>query len=513
MEADEADRSESPGAGETSDDMVETLSTAEKKALLALDERDGQASPAQIMEDTGLEQVKVMNASSWLESKGLAQMHEELESSYQVTEEGQRFLEQGLPEVQVLQLVLEGVDSFSQLRERREDLDIAIGWLMRKQWCTIEKQDGDKVLTPTGKGKKAVKKEQPELMVLRQVQQGETPDDEQMARGLVQRNALTEKESIVRTVMLTEKGKNIVAHGLEMREEIAQLTPEHIQRGAWKDMSFRRYDVKSFAPKLHPGKRHPLSRLIERVRRIFVEMGFQEIAGGYVEPCFWDMDILFIPQDHPARDMQDTFYCSSPTELPVDEKLLEIIKEVHETGGDTGSTGWQYDFDAREARRVVLRTHTTVNTIRYLAEHPEPPAKVFSIGKVFRRETIDSTHLPEFYQIEGIVHEQGANFRQLIGLLTEFYRKLGFDNIRLRPAYYPYTEPSMDVEVKWHGHWMELGGSGIFRPEVTQPLGIEEPVLAWGLGLERIAMEFYELTDIRQLYLSDIEWLRTATVL
>ncbi|MGC9307358.1 MAG: phenylalanine--tRNA ligase subunit alpha, partial [Thermoplasmatota archaeon] len=301
--------------------------------------------------------------------------------------------------------------------------------------------------------------------------------------------------------------------GLEITEEIAQLTPELIQSGAWRDRSFRRYDVQSFAPAVHPGKRHPLSRLIERVRRIFVEMGFQEIEGGYVEPCFWDMDVLFIPQDHPARDMQDTYYCSTPAELPIDEELLTVIKEVHETGGETGSRGWQYDFDDKQARRVVLRTHTTVNTIRYLAEHPEPPAKVFSIGKVFRRETIDSTHLPEFYQIEGIVHEKDAHFRQLIGLLTEFYRKLGFENIRLRPAYYPYTEPSMDVEVKWHGQWMELGGSGIFRPEVTEPLGVTEPVLAWGLGLERIAMELYRLSDIRQLYLSDIEWLRTAPVL
>ncbi len=495
------------------DDLVETLSTAEKKVLLALDERDGRASPDELMEATGLEQVKVMNASSWLQSKGLAAMEEDLESSYQVTGEGQRFLEEDLPEVQVLRLVMDGTNRFSVLRERRDDLDIAIGWLMRKQWCTIDKSEGEKSLVPTDTGKKAVGEEQPEVTVLRQIANGETPDDPDMAETLVQRNALTENEEITRTVILSGEGREVVKQGLEIREEIAQLSPEHIQSGAWKDAAFRRYDVKSFAPARHPGKRHPLSRLIERVRRIFVEMGFQEIMGGYVEPCFWDMDVLFIPQDHPARDMQDTFYCSRPAELPIDDELLENIKAVHETGGDTGSTGWQYDFDSEQARRVVLRTHTTVNTIRYLAEHPEPPAKVFSIGRVFRRETIDSTHLPEFYQIEGIVHEEQANFRQLIGLLTEFYHKLGFDNIRLRPAYYPYTEPSMDVEVRWHDRWMELGGSGIFRPEVTEPLGIREPVLAWGLGLERIAMELYGLHDIRQLYLSDIEWLRSAPML
>ncbi|MFO8133675.1 MAG: phenylalanine--tRNA ligase subunit alpha [Thermoplasmatota archaeon] len=495
------------------DDLVETLSTAEKKVLLALDERGGRASPDELMEATDLEQVKVMNASSWLQSKGLAAMEEDLESSYQVTGEGQRFLQEGLPEVQVLELVMDGTHRFSELRKQRDDLDIAIGWLMRKGWCTIDKKEGDRVLTPTEKGEKAVEGEQPEVMVLRRIAKGEAPGDPDMAETLVQRNALSENEEITRTVILSDTGKDVVKQGLEISEEIAQLTPEHIQSGSWRERSFRRYDVTSFAPVVHPGKRHPLSRLIERVRRIFVEMGFQEITGGYVEPCFWDMDVLFIPQDHPARDMQDTFYCSNPDTLPIDDELLEIVKMVHETGGDTGSTGWQYDFDSEQARRVVLRTHTTVNTIRYLAEHPEPPAKVFSIGRVFRRETIDSTHLPEFYQIEGIVHEEQANFRQLIGLLTEFYKKLGFDDIRLRPAYYPYTEPSMDVEVRWHGRWMELGGSGIFRPEVTEPLGVTEPVLAWGLGLERIAMELYGLHDIRQLYLSDIEWLRNAPML
>jgi len=508
MEADKSDTQ-----GDTHDDLVETLSVAEKKILLALDKHDGAASPDELMEATGLEQVRVMNASSWLESKGLAEMEEDLESSYELTDEGERFLEQGLPEVQVMELVINGTDSFGELHERRDDLDIAIGWLMRKQWCTIDKSDGDKTLIPTDKGKNAAAVEHPEIVTLRQIANGEAPDDQDMAETLVQRNALSEQETITRTVMLTDRGKNIAARGFEISEEIAQLSPEHIQSRAWENKTFRKYDVTSFAPALHPGKRHPLSRLIERIRHIFVEMGFKEIEGGYVEPCFWDMDVLFIPQDHPARDMQDTFYCRSPAELSVDEKLLETIKDVHETGGDTGSTGWQYMFDERQARRVVLRTHTTVNTIRYLAGHPEPPAKVFSIGRVFRRETIDSTHLPEFYQIEGIVHERDASFRQLIGLLKEFYRKLGFDNIRLRPAYYPYTEPSMDVEVRWHDRWMELGGSGIFRPEVTEPFGIHEPVLAWGLGLERIAMELYGLDDIRQLYLSDLEWLRGAPLL
>jgi len=179
----------------------------------------------------------------------------------------------------------------------------------------------------------------------------------------------------------------------------------------------------------------------------------------------------------------------------------------------TSSTGWNYNFSKDEGRRALLRTHTTVNTIRYLYNNPEPPSKIFSIGQVFRKENIDSTHLPEFYQIEGIVHEEGANFRQLIGILKEFYKRMGFEQIRFRPAYFPYTEPSMEVDVLWNNEWMELGGSGIFRPEVTEPIGIKSPVLAWGLGLERLAMLRFGLADIRELYISDMDWLRKQSLI
>ncbi len=242
-------------------------------------------------------------------------------------------------------------------------------------------------------------------------------------------------------------------------------------------------------------------------------MGFEEIEGDYVESCFWNMDVLFIPQDHPARDMQDTLYCKKPKKMEIDRDLLRVIKEIHENGGNTSSRGWGYRFSEEEAKKVLLRTHTTVNTIRYLYKNPEPPAKVFSIGKVFRRENLDATHLPEFYQIEGIVHEEGANFRQLIGILKEFYRRIGFEKIRFRPAYFPYTEPSMEMEVFWKGKWMELGGSGIFRPEVTLPAGVKNPVLAWGLSLERLAMLKLDLDDIRILYENDLKWLNEVPLL
>ena len=194
-------------------------------------------------------------------------------------------------------------------------------------------------------------------------------------------------------------------------------------------------------------------------------------------------------------------------------QLLKEIARVHENGGTTGSTGWGYTFSKTEGERALLRTHTTVNTIRYLYNHPKPPCKVFSLERVFRKENIDTTHLPEFYQIEGIIYEENANFRQLIGILKEFYRRMGFEKIRFRPGYFPYTEPSMEVEVFWNGKWMELGGSGIFRPEVTEPIGVKNPVLAWGLGLETACHAPLWSFDIRSLYISDLEWLRKTPLI
>jgi phenylalanyl-tRNA synthetase alpha chain len=161
----------------------------------------------------------------------------------------------------------------------------------------------------------------------------------------------------------------------------------------------------------------------------------------------------------------------------------------------------------------VLRTHTTSVTIKHLADHPEPPVKAFCIDRAYRRETIDPTHTPEFEQLEGVVMDKDMSFADLLGLLAEFYHRMGFEEIRFRPGYFPYTEPSVEPEVYVEGlGWVELGGAGVFRKEVTEPFGIKEPVLAWGLGVSRLAMLKLGLKDLRLLYQSDIDWLRKGEV-
>jgi phenylalanyl-tRNA synthetase alpha chain len=210
------------------------------------------------------------------------------------------------------------------------------------------------------------------------------------------------------------------------------------------------------------------------------------------------------------RFLSKTALATPPAGKPGAKDTILVVVQL--TGGKTGSKGGGGSWSDDESKRALLRTHTTVTTIRYLSENPKPPSKVFGIGKVFRKEAIDATHLPEFHQVEGIVVEEGANFRMLQGVLGEFYKRMGFPQIKFRPSYYPYTEPSLDVAAKWGDRWLELGGAGIFRPEVTEPLGVPCPGLALGPGLERLAMLTFKLTDIRQLYISDVDWLRKAPI-
>ena len=338
--------------------------------------------------------------------------------------------------------------------------------------------------------------------------------DEDMVSHFSSRSDLLEFEEITsRTWRLTKSGSSVERSALIEGQVIGELTPEMLQTESWKGMEFKSFDVQAPAPIPMGGRRHPMQSLIERIRSVFLEMGFSEIDGNYVQSAGWNMDSLFIPQSHPARTMQDTFYLDQPSKVEVEDSYLDLWARVHEHGHDTGSRGWGGKFDRQEAQKPLLRTHTTVNTVRHIADNPSKPSRVFGIGRVFRQETIDRTHMPEFHQIEGIIHEPDANLPMLISTLKTFYAKMGYPDVRVRPAYFPYTEPSAEVDILWKGEWLELGGSGIFRPEVTEPLGTEWPVCAWGMGLERLAMLILGLDDIRQLYQPDLERLRKMPLL
>ena len=327
---------------------------------------------------------------------------------------------------------------------------------------------------------------------------------------------IIEEKSVV--VRLTDLGLKIAGSDLGA-EMIEALTPKMLKGSGWKGKKFRRYDLNAPVPRVYGGKRHFVNQATDYAKSIWLEMGFKEMSGNMVESGFWVFDSLFTAQDHPVREMQDTFYLKGLRSKEVAGRrsqvagVLESVKKAHE-GGVDGSKGWQYKWDEEEAKRVLLRPHTTSLSARKLMEigkSGEFPAKYFSVGKCFRNETVDWSHGFEFNQTEGIVVDENATFRQLIGYLTQFFNKMGFEKLRIRPAYFAYTEPSLEMDF-FHPvkkKWVELGAAGMFRPEVTIPMfGRHIPVLAWGPGFDRIIMEFFEINDLREMYRNDISKLR-----
>jgi phenylalanyl-tRNA synthetase alpha chain len=306
-------------------------------------------------------------------------------------------------------------------------------------------------------------------------------------------------------ISLTDAGKALLPAIENEKAQERRLTSELITSGKWKDVEFSALDVEAPAPLVFPGRRHPLVDIIEEVKEIFVGLGFSEIDGPMVQSGFWNFDALFTPQDHPAREMQDTFYVSGQRQpVPATNDQTKKVSVVHKTGWG----GWSRE----EAERIVLRTHTTPVTLQHLAKLQPESARFFSVGRVFRNEKVSYKHLVEFHQVEGVATAPGASLRDIMGLQKEFYTKMGIKKIKFWPTFFPYTEPSLQSMVynEKLGKWVELFGMGIFRPEVTKPLGIKNPVLAWGGGLERIAMLRFGLDDVRELYGNRLAWLRSV---
>ncbi len=396
--------------------------------------------------------------------------------TYILTEEGRRYLKKGLPEKNLIELLETGSVKINEARKSVEGFHIALQWAKKNGWVKI-----------SGEGIILIRKPPsiPEQMALEKISRGEQVS-ENLVSVLLQRKLI---ERAREEAVFTEK-------------EISSLTPDILKTKAWKDIRIKPYNVEVSGKRIYPGKMHILGAYMRKIRNIFLDLGFQEAEGPLIESGFWNFDALYQPQDHPARDLADTFYMKKPSSARLPGRgTVNEVKEAHEHGGITGSVGWRYEWSEAVAKQPILRTHTTAVSARMLKQI-EPPAKVFCIGRVFRNETIDYKHLPEFTQIEGIVADENVGFRDLLGYLKEFYLRMGFKKIRFRPSYFPYTEMSVEPEVYFEerGEWLEMGGSGIFRPEVTKPLGIDCPVLAWGLGLERLIMLNLGLNDIRNFY-------------
>ena len=278
----------------------------------------------------------------------------------------------------------------------------------------------------------------------------------------------------------------------------------------WSELSFKQVNLKAMGAPVSGGNFHPLLKVRAEFRRILMEMGFVEMpTNKWVESSFWNFDALFQPQSHPARDAHDTFFMKSPAfASSVPEEYYNLVKQTHESGG-FGSIGYGCVFKKEEAMKNLLRTHTTAISAQmlYRLAHQEggfTPQKYFSIDRVFRNEAMDATHLCEFHQVEGLVSDYDLTLGNLIGIIKTFFEKIGITQLRFKPAYNPYTEPSMEI-FGFHPDlkkWTEIGNSGMFRPEMLRPMGLPENVrvIAWGLSLERPTMIKYRIENIRDLF-------------
>jgi phenylalanyl-tRNA synthetase alpha chain len=314
--------------------------------------------------------------------------------------------------------------------------------------------------------------------------------------------------------------RDVLAAALEAAgitgDEIGTLTAEMLSGGTWKGKTFRSYNVRIPPTRLNVGRTNPYAKFLEDVKDKLASLGFEEFDGPLTETEFWNSDALFMPQFHSARDIHDVYHIAEPSNpngfakaRAIEEPWLSNVAAAHENGGNTGSRGWNYAFDREFTKRLILRSQGTVLSAKQLPQ-AKIPGKYFGIVRCFRYDRVDATHLSDFYQTEGIVLGEEVNLRTLLGFLEMFALEVaGAKEVKYVPGYFPFTEPSVEVHIK---HpilgWFELGGSGIFRPEVTTSLGVNVPVAAWGLGIDRMALMALGINDLRELFSYDIENVR-----
>ena len=459
--------------------MSQVFHDIEKKIIISLQENPTQ-TPEMLGDSTKLSADQIRRGIEWLKLKDLAIVNESKTSVFSLGKNGVESLHKGLPERRLLDLLKNGSRNLSDLqKELGSVFGPAIGLSKKNNWVTAS---SDKILP------KNSPLELPGEKSLKQIGAGNVNEKH------VDKNDLS---------VLLKRPDFIIENVIKSKEisltDTAKLITISESSGA--------IDVEAKVPEIFVARTHPLKDTIDEICEIFVTLGFSEIIGNMTQSSFWNFDALFTPQDHPARELQDTFYLDGV--LTKKTGTAEQIRNVSKSH----KKNWRYHWDINEARKMVLRTHTTCVTIKHLAENKPDEARVFSLGRVFRNEKVSYKHLVEFNQIEGIVVGKDATLRNLMGIQQEFYKRIGITKIKFWPTFFPYTEPSLQTMVynERLGKWVELFGMGIFRPEVTKPLGITKPVLAWGGGIERIAMLKYGLDDVREFYNNNLNWLRSVT--
>ncbi len=247
------------------------------------------------------------------------------------------------------------------------------------------------------------------------------------------------------------------------------------------------------------GSLHPITQIVRAIYPVFQELGFAIADGPELEDEFHNFDALNVPKDHPARDMQDTFWIKSNAD-PRSE--IQNPKQIQNLNSNSDNA------DIKKSERMVLRTHTSSVQIRYM-ENNKPPIRIVVPGKVYRNEATDATHEAQFYQLEALYVDKNVTLAHLKGVLGALFQGVFGDdvNIRFRPSFFPFVEPGVEVDMQWKGRWLEMGGAGLVHPNVFRSVGIdpnEYQGFAFGFGLDRIAMLKFGIDDVRHLYTGDL---------
>lgn len=459
--------------------MSQVFHEIEKKIILSLRDNPKQ-SPETLEKSTQLSPDQIRRGIEWLRLKDLAIVTESKSSIIRLGKNGIESFQKGLPERRLLNLLKTGPKKLSDLqKELGFVFGPSMGLARKNNWVEASSdQISIKNIPSELPGEKTIK-----LIGENKISKDKI-DIEDLTTLLKRPDFIIEDIITSKEISLSDSSKSI-----KLTESSGEI------------------DVEAKVPETFVARTHPLKDTIDEIREIFVTLGFSEILGNMTQSSFWNFDALFTPQDHPARELQDTFYLDK-----INAKKIGTPEQIRKVS-ESHKKNWRYQWDINEAKKMVLRTHTTCVTIKHLAENKPDEARFFSLGRVFRNEKVSYKHLVEFNQIEGVVVGKDASLRNLMGIQREFYKRIGITKIKFWPTFFPYTEPSLQTMVynEKLGKWIELFGMGIFRPEVTKPLGITKPVLAWGGGIERIAMLKYDLDDVREFYNNNLGWLRSTT--
>jgi phenylalanyl-tRNA synthetase alpha chain len=491
----------------------------ERKMLSILQKLGGKASVEQLVSEQNLSDASIMRAVLALKEMKLLTINEKKQTIAKPNKEGKGYAEKGLPERLMIEALKRssGKATIGTVAQKAglegQFIPIALGWTQKKKWAVLDSKTKTLQISERlteGNDEKLLKilgeKDQTTVEDLN----SELLEAVQILRG---RKLLEVHEKVLRVIELTAAGRSAAMKKIRITTEVTQLTPELIITGKWRKVKLQKYNIEAPVSCSWPGKKHPYLRFLDEVRQKLVSLGFKEMTGTAVETAFFNFDALYTPQDHPSTETSGAYYVKSPKCGSVNayRQIMAKVKETHENGWETGSTGWKYKYSPKKAERLILRAHTTCLSARtLLSKDLEIPGMYFSIGRCYRPEVLDKTHLTEFNQVEGIIVDKDLTLRDLLGVLEKFAIDIaGADRAKFVPDYFPFTEPSVELRAYKKGFgWIEFGGSGIFRPEVTLPLGIEVPVLAWGLGIDRLFMLKAGIDDIRQIFSSDLNWLR-----